>query len=84
MISDREVRVANWLIEDGGKYVIDEELYYVNDETENEIRAYSVEIDGDIGGNPPVGTSFHFGPIEWRKEYREIDSEVQDRNINPL
>ncbi|MDL0126634.1 hypothetical protein [Halobacterium salinarum] len=84
MISDRQVRVANWLIEDGGEYVIDDELYYVNDEGEKKIRAYSVEIDGDLGGKPPGESAFHFGPIEWRRTYSEIDTEVQDRDIMPL
>ncbi len=81
MLSDREIRVANWLIEDKEKYVIDQELYYVNDEAEEKIRAYSVEIEGELGGDPPTNTSFHFGPIKWRREYNEIKSEMQSRDI---
>lgn len=84
MISDREVRVANWLIKDGGEYVIDEELYYANEKTKDEIQAYAVEIEGDLGGDSPADTSVHFGPIEWRKSYTEISSEIQDRNLSSL
>lgn len=84
MISDRQVRVANWLIEDGEEYVIDRELYYLNVETENEIVAYDVEIEGNPESDPPANLSFYIGPIEWRKSYTEISSEIQDRNLNSL
>lgn len=81
MLSDREIRVAIWLIEDKEEYVIDQELYYVNDEGEEEIRAHSVEIEGDLGGDPPANMSFHFDPIKWRRTHEEIESEIQNRDI---
>jgi hypothetical protein len=84
MPTDRQIRVAHWLKSEGDEKVIDRDYYYINDNSEEEIRVYHVEIEGDLGADPPVGVSFHFGPKEWIKTYDEIDAEFSSRNLQPL
>jgi hypothetical protein len=84
MVTDRQIRVAKWLKDSGDEKVIDRDYYFINDDSEEEIRVYYVEIEGDFGADPPVGVSFNFGPKEWVKTYDEIDSEFSRRGLQPL
>lgn len=84
MTTDRQIRVAKWLKEEGDRKVVDRDYYYINDSSEEEIRVYHVEIDGELGADPPAGVSFHFGPKTWQKSYDDIDSEFDSRDLSPL
>jgi hypothetical protein len=84
MATDRQIRVADWLKDSGDSKVIDRDYYFVNDGSEEEIRVYHVKIEGDLGADPPVGVTFHFGPKEWVKTYDEIDAEFKHRGLQPL
>jgi hypothetical protein len=84
MPTDRQVRVAKWLKDTGDGKVIDRDYCFINDDSEEEIRVYHVKIEGDLGADPPVGVSFHFGPKELRMSYDEIDSEFSSRRLQPL
>lgn len=84
MATDRQIRVAKWLKEDGSEKVIAGERYYFNDPSEEEVRVYEVAIDGELGADPAPEVSFQFGPIDWRKPYSEIDSEFDSRDLQPF
>ncbi|CQH63743.1 uncharacterized protein HHUB_4174 (plasmid) [Halobacterium hubeiense] len=84
MIPDRQIRVARWLKEEGDRKVIDRDYYYINDESEEEVRVYYVEIDGKLGADPPADVSFNFGPKEWVKSYDAIETEFESRDLQPL